>query len=438
MTYIGFKLLFLLKLACFKAVGHAGHEPSKYTLHYESYDMITVASALSLILEQAKTFEAEQMPLQNCIGRTLAEDIYADRDYPPFNRSAMDGYACRSQDIPEFDYFRVIEEIHAGAFSAQMVLPGTCARIMTGAPVPQGADVVIKIEDSKAVSGQENISFTISNIRSGANISRQGEDCIKGDLLIENGTMINTGVYSTLAALGKSDVMVYKIPKVTIISTGNELKNIGEAVAHFQIRDSNSFSIESFLNEYKIPIHAKYIVRDDPEALMKVISAVQDSGIIFFSGGVSMGNADFVPAILKETGVKNLFHKVQVKPGKPLWFGITDRKAAVFALPGNPFSVQVALKIFAEPYLRCCMGLQPLAGLRLPLSIPKIKKTTFEEYFPCRLVNKSVTLAEPVYFNGSGDISAMLGTHGIARHPAGSDNLEGGSVVDFFPWRAIL
>jgi molybdopterin molybdotransferase len=395
--------------------------------------MINIEEAWEIILRDSRTFGDEVLPLRESLGRVLSENIFAERDYPPFHRSAMDGYACRTEDLDFHKVFEVLENIHAGYTPQKEIIPGTCSKIMTGAPLPEGADVVIKVEESVSYPNSK-VGFNITAIQPWTNIARQGEDARKDDLLIEKGAEIHTGVYSTLAALGISEVSVCKLPSVSIISTGTELRQVGEGVLPHQIRDSNSYSIESFFSQYKMHLQGRYLVRDSMEEMQSRIYEGLRSDILVLSGGVSMGDADYVPASLKQAGIQELFHKVAIKPGKPLWFGIGPEGQAVFALPGNPLSVQVALKLFIEPYLRSCFGLPPRAFLQLPLSVQKKKKTSFDEFFPCRLINDKGTEVVPANFNGSGDISAMLGSDGFAWHSRTAETLEEGQIVSFFYW----
>ena len=397
--------------------------------------MIFIEEALQIIIDNAQKFEIETVPLHLALGRVLAENIYADRDYPPFNRSAMDGYACRAEDVGRINFFTNIEVIYAGQFPQNRITEGTCAKIMTGAPVPNGANAVIRIEDCDSLNFSSNqVKFNLKEAKDGLNIATQGQDCIAGSKIIEMSSKISTAVYSTLAALGKHEVDVYTIPKVVVLSTGNEIKPIGETIEPFQIRDSNSYSIESFFYKYQIPLFARHLIGDELSDIESYINNYSHVDILILSGGVSMGDADYVPKALAKCGITCLFHKVQIKPGKPIWFGITKNQKAVFALPGNPFSVQIALKLFIETYLSACYGLLTDSHLKLPLLKLKHKKTKFDEFFPCKLTDVGQTGLVPVQFNGSGDISAMLDTDGFARHHRDTDHLEYGEILDFIFW----
>jgi len=398
--------------------------------------MLTVTEARNLILQHARSFGIETILLSEAYERVLAEDIYADRDYPPFNRSAMDGYALKFKDLDKFKEFKLVAEMLAGEGIKSLIEEGACIKIMTGAPVPQGADLVIRVEDSELNDGMVKFKSLPSKIWQ--NIAIQGEDARLGELVLKKSTIINASTSGLLASLGRSNVKVHSLPKVSIISTGNEIKAVEDAVLRHQIRDSNSYTIASFFQHYNIDIASRKLVSDLKEEIKHAIESLKDMDILILSGGVSMGDADFVPEVLNECGVKTIFHKVQIKPGKPLWFGVRDNKKVVFALPGNPVSCQVAFKVFIEPFLRACFDLPPCQTIKLPLTSIRKKKSSFEEYFPCILGQfGSQAGLQQIKNNGSGDFTSITRSSGLAVHPAEIEELKEGDVVEFIPWRGI-
>jgi molybdopterin molybdotransferase len=403
---------------------HQNSAPS--TLH-------TVKEALELIIKEANNFSFEEINLEDAYGRVLYENIYADRNYPPFNRAAVDGFAIRSEDLLNHKEFTIIEEVYAGSLASKTVIEKTAIKIMTGAPVPTGADAVIKVEDSEIKNN--TVSFLVKEIKS-RNVAPEGEDTKKGETVIHKSQVCTPLVLGTLAALGKAKVKVYKLPVIAIISTGDEIKSVGEEILPYQIRDSNAYSLLGFFQHYNIIPQYRKIVADDKNILKEEIEKVLHADILILSGGVSMGDADFVPEVLTELGIKKIFHKIAVKPGKPLWFG-TKEQCAVFALPGNPFSVQVAFKIFIEPYLRKCFGAGSLKSIELPLQTNKKKKTNFDEYFPCQFLNNPAASLDITSFHGSGDVCSIVNSDGIALHPAEEGDLSEGAYVDFFPWKNL-
>lgn len=397
--------------------------------------MISFEEALQHIISARTDWGTEFISIEKGLGRILAEDIYADRNYPPFNRATMDGYAIKTGDILEkkISSFHVIGEQFAGSSEQRFINSGEAVKIMTGAPVPDGATAVIRKEDAVQTNG--TVSFTVEQLKPYYNIALCGEDIQKGELVIPQHTSIDFRSVSVLASLGKNMVRVKKMPAVAILSTGNEIKPIDFPVEDFHIRDSNSYSISGFLWQHSIVPSVKRIVRDNVQSLVSTIQSLLEYDLLIISGGVSAGDADYVPSALRQCGVKEIFHKVKIKPGKPIWFGVHPNGLRVFALPGNPFAVQVACKIFIEPFLHSCFGISQTAALQLPISAERKKKVQFDELFPVALQNENGMSIIPHSFNGSGDISAVLNSAGIARHAAGENDLSIGAMVEFYPWK---
>jgi len=398
--------------------------------------MTTVAEAQNCILNLAKTFGSESVDLANAYGRVLLSSIPADRDYPPFNRATMDGYAVQSTDFWEdkSTALRVLEYIHAGNPGMQPLRPGTCSKIMTGAPVPPGADAVIRVEDTREENGI--VHFAITDIRVGQNIAQCGEDARQGDILLSGNQLITPQVAGVLAVAGQSQVMVARLPTVGIVSTGNEIVSVGSAILPHQIRDSNAWALRGFFARYGITDVATSIAIDDKCALRDTVAGfLAQKDIILLSGGVSKGDADYVPEVVQSLGVQQVFHRVRIKPGGPLWFGVTSTGKAVFGLPGNPVSVQVASKVFIEPFLRTCLGLPLLPPMLLPFQGHRTKKTPFDEFFPAQLLtHNGQTGVQPVRYNSSGDIAATAHSDGIVWQPAGQETLVSDNLVSFYSW----
>jgi molybdopterin molybdotransferase len=398
--------------------------------------MTTVSAAQNSILSFAKAFGTESVALENAFGRILTQAIHADRDYPPFHRSTMDGYAVQSADFLEkgMTVLRVLERIHAGNVGQQTVTSGTCSKIMTGAPVPAGADAVIRVEDTQEENG--TVAFRISGIRAGQNIARQGEDAQKDATLLPGNQLITPQVAGVLAVTGNATVTVARLPRVGIISTGNEVVSVGSPILPHQIRDSNAWVLRSFFARYQITEVTTTLAADDKATLQQTVAGfLAEKDIILLSGGVSKGDADYVPEVLLSLGVQQVFHRVRIKPGGPIWFGTTPDGKVVFGLPGNPVSVQVACKVFIEPYLRTCFGLPLLSPLVLPFVGNRTKKTPFDEFFPCQLVTyNGQTAVQAVRYNSSGDIAATAQSDGIVLQPAETEQLTEGNLVQFYEW----
>ena len=372
------------------------------------------------------------MSIDDCQGRVLAQNLVADRDYPPFNRATMDGYAVRSGDLQSPDSLFLSEEIFAGSISEKELQQGNCVKIMTGAPVPPGADAVVKVEDTELDA--DRVIFKIKDLRSGQFIAQKGEDAGMGDVLVPTGSVCDPTTISAMAVTATSGVKVFKTPSISIISTGTEVKPLGANILPHQIRDSNSYALRAFFKNYQISLENKILVEDDPAKLKQVIENCLSSEILILSGGVSMGDADFVPGTLTALGVEKLFHKVQIKPGKPLWFGTNPKGGVVFGLPGNPMSTQVAFKVFIEPYLRKCFQMKPLITMQFAIAAGRKKDSPFDCYFPASLESTQPPRLNPIPFNSSGDITATLNCDGLAVHSGDSSDLKAGDVVEFHPW----
>ncbi|TGL97838.1 molybdopterin molybdenumtransferase MoeA [Leptospira barantonii] len=397
--------------------------------------MISVEEALSKILSDVCKVKTEILPLKESLGRILARDISADRDYPPFNRSTMDGYAIRSQDYDSSRIYTCKKEIFAG-MESELDPEEEIVKIMTGAVVPEGLDAVIKIEESEEVSKEGDsvrVRFNSNKVFHFLNISVRGEDLKKGESVLKAGTKIGMSELSLLASLGMNRVSVSSLPKVTIISTGNEVVPVDARPHPYQIRDSNSYSLIALLRKYEIQPDAVLLVPDDESKISEALQQGLQSDILLLSGGVSMGSMDLVPPLLKRLGVEEVFHKVHLKPGKPIWFG-KKGQTAVFGLPGNPFSVQVCARIFLDPYIRSFLGTEISKPQRYTFFGTRKKKNSLPEYFPVFLETKEQTGIAAKSFNGSGDVRAGLLSDGIALHPADQNEIPEGQVLDFFPW----
>ena len=389
--------------------------------------MIDYRQAQQLVLAHARSFGHEELPLERAFGRVLAESVYADRDYPPFPRATMDGYALRSADLEKglFTFF-ITETIYAGDAATRDVGEGECYKIMTGAAVPASADVIIRREDVREEEGKAVLSDTLA--QPFQNIARQGEDLQMGDVVIGRSCRCEPAVMGLLATLGRSVVKVERLPRVTLLTTGNEVVQVGEAVSPVQIRNSNRWLLEAALKKEGVALHRSAHVPDDPELLRQEIAEALGSDMVILCGGVSAGDADYVPEVLAQLGVEKLFHKMAIRPGKPTWCGVGKGGVMVFALPGNPFSCLVNTILLIRPFLQACWGLPVQAPLGFPMGEARKKKTPLDEFFPVHLSGAPARLI-PVSLNGSGDIRLGRQANGLALHAAGSGDLSAGDEV---------
>jgi molybdopterin molybdotransferase len=395
--------------------------------------MIDYRQAQKMVLGQARTFGKEHLPLELAFGRVLAEPIRADRDYPPFNRATMDGYALRYSDLAQgIRRFSIAETVFAGDRPTRFIQKGECYKIMTGAAVPGEADTVIRREDmTEAEKEVELNTVAPGSWRPFLNIARQGEDLQSGDSVIDRPCRCEPATMGLLATLGQAMVTVACLPRIALLTTGNEVVAAGAPVSGVQIRNSNRWMLEAALKKSGAGITAYAHVSDNPDRLRESLESVLGHDILILTGGVSAGEADYVPGVLEGLGVKRLFHKMAIRPGKPIWCGVAPSGGMVFALPGNPFSCLVNFVLLIGPYLDACWGLEPPEPLGLPLDAPRARRTPLDEFFPVRLHGSPARLT-PVSLNGSGDIRLGRQANALALHPAGSSDLSEGAEVSCY------
>jgi molybdopterin molybdotransferase len=397
--------------------------------------MLSFQEAQEIIIKHAQSFGEELVDINDVYGRVLAEAIKADRDYPPFNRASMDGYAIKKSDWDNgLHEFIIAETIYAGNISKHIIKPGECYKIMTGAAVPVHADAVIRREDVSETQNSITVLHPIaigSELKSFQNIAKQGEDIQKDFLIIERNVKCTAPVIGLLASLGKSKVLVKKLPTVAVITTGDEVVDVADKVDPVQIRNSNAYTIKALLKQWNIIPSSVNHVPDDIGQLLLAITAAKKNDVIILSGGVSAGDADYVPSVLKESGAMEIFHKVAIKPGRPFWFGKFANGAVVFGLPGNPLSCMVTVKLFIELFLSCSFGLDKPQQLSLPFKGTRMKKSSLDEFFPVKISGNPSSI-EPIHFNGSGDITALIKADGIARHPNDVAALTPGTIVELY------
>ncbi|MGM0572451.1 MAG: gephyrin-like molybdotransferase Glp [Bacteroidota bacterium] len=390
--------------------------------------MISFEEAQALTLQDVRMTGTERVGFTEALYRVLAEDVHADIDMPPFNKAAMDGYACRKADLGT--ELKVIEVIAAGDLPQNTIQAGQCAKIMTGGMVPQGADTVIMVEQTKETS-DGHIRFTGS--KTAPNIAYKGEDVQTGDLLLTKGTLVLPQHAAILAAAGCTNPLVAKKPLVAILSTGDELVEPDTYPGEGKIRNSNGFQLTDQVKTAGCIPHYMGIIPDDEEATDKAIAgALSNNDVVILTGGVSAGDYDFVPKILRKNKVDIQFQQVAVKPGKPTVFGRTDH-SAVFGLPGNPVSSFINFETFVKPLLYAMMGhdYQPLS-LKMPLGVPfSRKKADRLELLPVSMNDEGEVV--PVRYHGSAHIHAICLSKGLMYISKGVYELEKGAFVDVRP-----
>ncbi len=393
--------------------------------------MISFEEAQQIVLSKKIETTSANIPLIESIGNFYSEDITADRNYPPFNRAAVDGIAFYwDGHSPVKESYQLAGSIFAGEMWEKEIQEFECLRIMTGAPVPKQLNVLVRVEEISTENNniyfKEGISFTPMQ-----NIAKEGEDVLKNTVVLKKGMRISAQHVGTLASLGYGFVPSYDFITATIIRTGDEIiEPTNDAIASWQIRDSNSFTIRSLLKDYPININVRS-AQDTVDALVEQIEASKGSNILILTGGVSAGDADYVPEALIACGFTCHFHKVRIRPGKPIWFGTHPNGCVAFGLPGNPFSVQIGVKVFVEPFIRACFSNTDNTFINKVLTHERLKKIDFDEFV---VANETATGVEVKKHNGSGDISASLFSTGMLHHKAGIEKMEAGMTVDYYPW----
>ncbi|MBI3991326.1 MAG: molybdopterin molybdotransferase MoeA [Candidatus Omnitrophica bacterium] len=399
--------------------------------------LITAESALKIILNTARPLKKETVELTGALGRVLAEDIYSSNNIPSFDRSAMDGYAVRAADVKGAGEnkpvpLRILGDVPAGTYFSGKVKCGETVKIMTGAPMPQGADSVIMVEYTKEMSrGGERIVNIFSPAKLGENVGKAGEDIKKGELVIKKGRVLSPSDVAMLAALGHHQVKVNRRPRVYILSTGNEVVKPGAILKRGQVYDANSYGIYSQVIFAGGEPHRLGIAGDSRPDLVSKLKGAKDADLIILSGGVSVGDYDLVKDILPSFGVKMLFWKVKIRPGKPVFFGIKG-KCLIFGLPGYPVSSMVTFDLFVKPAIRKMSGCEPV----FPESETAILKDNIR-VSPGRrnflrglvAVEKGKNYVVPVGIQKSGILKSMVLANCLIEIPEGINNLRKGSIV---------
>jgi molybdopterin molybdotransferase len=393
--------------------------------------MITVAEAIRIVKEQARPLAAETVTLADALARVLAEDVVADSDLPPFNRAQMDGYAVRSADLMSAPVrLRVAGESAAGRGWHKQLSAGEAVRIMTGAPVPAGADSVQKVEVTNESDGVVEISEAT---RPGQFIVERASEIKAGEIVLRAGEEINAAMMAALASFGYAKVSVSKRPRVSVLATGTELVAVNEKPAPDQIRDSNSYSLGAYAQLAGAEVERLPLAGDDPELLKREIAAAASrSDVLILSGGVSMGVYDFTKAALRALDAEIFFERVSLRPGKPTVFARLG-STLIFGLPGNPVSVSVTFNLFARTALRAMQKCKDAAMLEETAVLSRGVKGAIERasYLPARLStdDNGMLLAEPLKWGGSSDFVAFARAIALIIVPEDVSYVDAGARV---------
>lgn len=401
--------------------------------------MITVQEAERLVFANVCGWGDELVPLRKAQGRILLDDITADRNYPPYHRVTMDGIAIASSAwLKGVRTFRVEGLVQAGAAMAALRdASNACLEIMTGAVLPAGCDTIIPYEQVRLEKGSAILADDMV-ATAGQFIHREGSDRAGGDLLIRRGVRIESNHVAVIASTGQARVRVSRLPRVTIVSTGDEIVDVGAAVETHQIRPSNAYGIAAAFRSLGCEAVEVPIVGDHRDAIFQTLeNALKQSDILVLSGGVSMGKADYVPASLDALGAKLIFHKVSQKPGRPMWFGVAPGGKPVFALPGNPVSSMVCFYRYALPAIKRALGLaaQPEAWAVLAEDVRSEMQLTMFRQVTTRSGRDGRIVVTTDTYGGSGDIASLGASEGFVELPMGREKAPAGEVVRLHRWR---
>jgi molybdopterin molybdotransferase len=399
--------------------------------------MLTPAEAQELIGQNLACLPIESLPLAQCAGAVLRENIYAERDQPPFDRVAMDGIALDSRALrASVRAFRIQGMQAAGEPARSLEASGACIEVMTGAVLPTGCDAVVPVEQVSVRGAEARLAADLA-VEPWQNVHRRATDARQGALLLNVGVRLSAPEIAIAASAGMARIRVASQPAVAVVSTGNELIEPGEAVLPHQVRRSNAYAIVAALKLRGFQRVADDHVHDNLEELAARLKFHLDThDVLVLSGGVSMGRLDLVPRALADLQVRTVFHKVAQRPGLPLWFGVASSGAAVFGLPGNPVSTLVCVARYVVPALFAAMGETPRAAEKMALGALVTVKQPRAYFMPVSIEidDWGRSWATPRPTNGSGDFTALAGTDGFVELPPGPNTYPKGFVTRLHRW----
>ena len=400
--------------------------------------MLMMDEAYQAVIERAKPLTVRRVPLLDALGCILAEDVHSDADSPPFDKAVVDGFAVRSSDVMESSdhCLKIGEEITAGQVPTRPLAAREAAVIMTGAPLPPGADAVVMLEKTRR--GENGTVLIQGPIRKGEGRLTRGREFQKGESLFERGKILTPATLGVLAAVGMPQVSVIPRPRAAIVPTGDELVSIEKTPGPGQIRETNSILLAALVHEAGGIATVRPTAKDETAALRQVLSEAlgEHPDMLIVCGGVSAGKRDLVPQTLEALGIETIFHKVRMKPGKPLLFGVDRQGMLVFGLPGNPVSGLVSFLLFVKPALEAMRLGEPAPRIRmnLPLASPFQHRGDRPTYHPGEVrMSSSGEVVVPLSWNGSADLFTVARSNGFIRFPEGDREYETGEMVEFVP-----
>jgi molybdopterin molybdotransferase len=396
--------------------------------------MLTPAEADAVIAAAVAPLPPERAPLAAAAGRILRTPVRAERDAPPFDRVAMDGIAIASGTGKR--RYRLAGTQAAGSPPLSLASRDDCFEVMTGASLPAGCDTVVPVEQIRVDDGHAELAESLAPDR-WQNVHRRGSDARAGEVLLEAGTRLDAPALAIAASAGLAQLEVSRLPRIAVITTGDELIEPGEAIEAHQVRRSNAYGLAGALTLAGFPPASDLHLPDSADVIASALDdALRGHDVLVLSGGVSAGRFDHVPAVLDSLGVRRRFHGIAQRPGRPMWFGTSAAGAVVFALPGNPVSVLVCLARYVIPALARRVGARPaprpMAALARDFSVGK----PLTYFLPVALGydERGRALAEPRPTGGSGDFISLAGTDGFVELPPGPADHAAGLAVPFYRW----
>ena len=396
---------------------------------------ITYESALTILEDHKDHFPTEERFLEDCVGAYLAEDLIADRDFPPFDRVTMDGICIAYKAFESGQRtFPIEATAPAGSPQQSLLDHSKCIEIMTGAIMPHGADTVIRYEDLKLENGQATIQLDALKFKQ--NIHFKGIDIGQGTTIVEKGEQLSSAEINVAAAIGKAKLMVKKLPKTVIISSGDELVTVAETPKLHQIRRCSVYGLRNTFKEWGFQPDLKHLP-DDKVAMETIIKRLlKEYELLIFTGGVSKGKYDFLPDVLASLEVSKHFHKIQQRPGKPFWFGTSKDQKKIFALPGNPVSAYVCAYVYVQYWIKKSLGI-----ISNTMFVALDEEVTFTPnliyFLEGQLMSdpNGIMKAKPMKGNGSGDYANLVKTDGFFVLPQNKTIFRKGEVFPFIPYR---
>lgn len=401
--------------------------------------MISVEEALERIKQHATARTPRTIRSADALGLVLAKDIKSDIDSPPHDKALMDGYAVVASDIVPGVELTILEEVTAGDVPTKSVSSGSATRIMTGAPIPDGADAVVMVERTEVVGNNgTTVRIDLEAAQSGLNIMPRGESIRAGDVVLSSGRLIRPIEMGVLAECGATEISAFKRPSVAILSTGNELVSPETRPNAGQIRNSNGPMLEALVQRTGNGAVNLGVGRDERADLERLVQRGLEEDVLVLSGGVSAGVLDLVPEVLASNGVEQVFHKVYLKPGKPVWFGIKQDPRGdrlVFGLPGNPVSSLVCFELFVRPALASVAG-QAFGSVErrtARLATTHSRYSDRPTYFPARLFESDgQPQVEPLAWKGSADLRTLADANCLALFPPSDGEFVAGEAIEVF------